>query len=129
MKTPSFRTFFVFVFLGLFFCMMSCTSKQSPINDLADLAERVQQNSSSFSEDDWRAVVEDIKDIEKEMEQYKSEYTPEDAKEISRLKGIIYGCYTKSSVTSIRDGIERTIKEAEGLVDGFLKGITREDDK
>ena len=57
------------------------------------------------------------------IEQYKDEYTDEELKEIGRLKGILLAQYTKASVKSITSGVENAMKEAEGLVDGFLDGF------
>ena len=64
--------------------------------------------------------------IEREMEQYKGEYTDEEIKEIGRLKGILLAQYTKYSVKNIKNGVENAMKEAEGLIDGFLNSFPNE---
>ena len=112
--------------VSLVFCLFACTTKMDPIGNLADLAEEVQVNGSNYSGEDWRAVANELDAIESELEQYKGEYTDEELKEIGRLKGILLAQYTKYSVKSIKNGVENAMKEAEGLIDGFLNSFSNE---
>jgi len=110
--------------MSLVFCLLACSTKQGPISYLEDLAGEVQANGSNYSEEDWRAVANELDAIESEMEQYKGEYTDDELKKIGRLKGILLAQYTKYSIKSIKGEVENTITEAEGLIDGFLKGFS-----
>ena len=105
--------------VSLFLSLSACSTKQGPINDLSDLAEEVQANGSNYSAEEWKIVKEELEVIDSEIEQYKDE----ELKEIGRLKGILLAQYTKASVKSITSGVENAMKEAEGLVDGFLDGF------
>ncbi len=111
-------------FMLLSSCLSACSTKQGAIANLADLTEEVQANGSNYSEDDWNAVAEELAAIESEIEQYREEYTDEELKEIGRLKGVLLAQYTKYSVQSIKDGVENAMKEAEGLIDGFINGVS-----
>ena len=95
-----------------------------PIGNLADLTEEVQANGSNYSEEDWRAVANELDAIESEMAQYKGEYTDDELNKIGRLKGILLAQYTKYSIKSIKGEVENIITESEGLIDGFLKGFS-----
>ena len=112
--------------MSIVFCLFACTTKMGPIGNLADLTEEVQANGSSYSEEEWSAVANELDAIESEMEQYKGEYTDEELKEIGRLKGILLAQYTKYSVKSIKNGVENAMKEAEGLIDGFMNSFSNE---
>ena len=109
--------------MSLVFCLVACSTKQEPIRDLSALAEEVQTNGSNYSENDWSVIAQELDAIERKMEQYKGEYTDEEIKEIGRLKGILLAHYTKYSVKSIKKGVENAMKEAEGLIDGFLNNF------
>lgn len=118
------RTFVIIFCMSLFLCLLSCSTRQGPIRTLADLTEEVQTNGSNYSEENWRAVAKELDAIESEMQQYKGEYTDEELKEIGRLKGILLAQYTKYSIKSIKNGVESTIKEVEGVIDGFMKSFS-----
>lgn len=45
-------SFLITVFSAVIFCC-SCSSKQSPINDLEDLAFELKENSEEYSQSDW----------------------------------------------------------------------------
>ena len=123
------RSLVIIFCVGLFFCLLACTTKQGPISNLADLAEEVQVNGSNYSEENWRAVAKELDAIESEMELHKGEYTDEELKEIGRLKGILLAQYTKYSVKSIKNGVENAMKEAEGIIDGFLNSFSSDSSK
>ena len=112
--------------MSLVFCLLACSTRQGLISNLADLAEEVQVNGSNYSGENWRAVANELDAIESELEQYKGEYTDEELKEIGRLKGILLAQYTKYSVKLIKNGVENAMKEAEGLIDGFLNSFSNE---
>ena len=112
--------------MSIVFCLFACTTKMGPIGNLADLTEEVQANGSSYSEEDWKAVSNELDAIENEIEQYRYEYTDEELKEIGRLKGILLAQYAKFSIKSIKGGAKNAITEAEGLIDGFLNSFSSE---
>lgn len=120
-KIKLFTSFFLCAMLSL--CMMSCNSKQTPIDELEELAEDVQQNAYDYTEEDWHSTTEELELIESEIEQYKNEYTDEELKEIGRLKGIFLAQLTKYSIKSFKNGLEDAMKEAEGVVEGFRQGF------
>ncbi len=117
---------FTTFFMGLALFGSACSTKQEPIIDLADLAEEIQANGTYYSEDDWNSVTEELDAIERQMEQFKNDYSDEELKEIGRLKGILLAQYTKYSIKSIKNGVEGAMKEAEGLIDGFLNSFYSE---
>ena len=108
-------------------CMMSCHSKQTPINRLEALAEDVQQNASEYTEEDWQSTANEIELIENEIEQFKAgknfEIRFTELKEIGRLKGIYLAQLTKYSIKSFKNGLEDAMKEAEGIMEGFKQGF------
>ena len=113
-----------FVICALFvLCTISCHSKQAPINKLESFTEEIQNNAQDYTEEDWKASAEELEQIENEIEQYKSEYTDAELKEIGRLKGICYVQFTKHSIKTFKNGIENAMKEVEGMLEGFTQGF------
>lgn len=123
MKKIKILTSFILLCAVLSLCIMSCHSKQTPINRLEELTEDVQQNASEYTEEDWRSTADEIEFIESEIEQYKDEYTDEELKEIGRLKGIYLAQLTKYSIKSFKNGLEDAMKEAEGIMEGLKQGF------
>ena len=75
----SFRHFASYVTCALFvLCAIGCHSKQTPINKLVNFTEEIQNKAQDYTEEDWKASAEELEQIEKEIEQYKSEYTDEE---------------------------------------------------
>lgn len=103
--------------------MISCNSKQTPINNLVELAEELQTNASEYTEEDWQTTADELELIENEIEQYKSEYTDEELKEIGRLKGICLAQFTKYSIKAFKNGLDDAMKEVEGIMEGFTQGL------
>ena len=104
---------------------MGCHSKQTPINRLENLTEELRNGAPNYTEEDWRASAEELEMIETEIEQYKSQYTDEELKEIGRLKGICLAQFTKHSILTFKNDFEDAMKEAEGLMEGFTQGIQK----
>lgn len=81
MKTSVFRFLFISCCMTIF---ISCHTKNTPIQDLTELTEEIKSNYNDYSDEDWQAFAEEYQIIEQELEQY----SDEEKKEISRLKGI-----------------------------------------
>ena len=69
--------------------LFSCSSKQTSINELSDLAEEISTNGNSYNDEDWEAAAEEFEGITEELEGYT--YSAEEQKEIGKLKARV--CY------------------------------------
>ena len=119
----------LYVICALFiFCTIGCHSKQTPINRLENLTEEIQNGAPNYTEEDWKAYAEELELIESEIEQYKSQYTDEELKEIGRLKGICLAQFTKHSIKTFKNDFEDAMKEDEGLMEGFTQGFKEEEE-
>lgn len=104
--------------------MISCSNKQSAVDDLRDLSVELQDNSENYDSNDWQEVAEKYAKIEKDLNKY--EYTDEELKEIGRLKGRCIAAITRSSMKNIgrmvhgyQKQIEGASEELEGLAEEF----------
>lgn len=107
--------------------LVSCNSKQTPINELSDLSEEIKDNSAGYSQENWEKAAQEFEMIAQEFKRYQSEYTDEDLREIGRLEGICLAYFTKQSLRSLNSDIKNAIKETEGILDGFINEFSEED--
>jgi len=117
----------IVLMFALIIGLISCNSKQTPINDLSDLSEEIKDNGAEYSQDDWEKAAQEFEMIAQELKRYKSEYTDEELREIGRLEGICLAYFTKQSLHTLNNDIKNAIKETEGIWDGFVKEFSKED--
>lgn len=117
----------IFCIVVLFIsCMVSCKSKQTPINQLKDLVEDVRTNSQNYTDEDWHSFSEKYKLIEQQLNEYKDQYTDEEKNEIDRLKGVCLAYIAKYSIKSFGNQMYDAIKETKGLIEGFTDAFVNE---
>lgn len=102
----------------------ACDSKQTPINDLQDLCEDLQANSKDYTEDDWAALEESLTKINDDIERHRSEYTPDEIREIGRLQGKCAGYMTKEALRNLPGQINSALKQVEGALDGMTDALS-----
>jgi len=115
----------VFCFTIVAFAILmfsSCDKKQHAIDNLSDLVEKVEKNASDFTEEDWAEVDQQYDKIIAEIDKY--DYSSEDNKRISKLKGKYSGLKTRNTFNKIVDGIDKTAKEVKGAIEGFTEGLS-----
>ena len=117
----------IILMFALIIGLISCNSKQTPINDLSDLSEEIKDDGAEYSQDDWEKAAQEFEMIAQELKRYKSEYTDEELREIGRLEGICLAYFTKQSLHTLNNDIKNAIKETEGIWDGFVKEFSKED--
>jgi len=100
----------------------SCDKKQHAIDNLSDLVEKVEKNASDFTEEDWAEVDQQYDKIIAEIDKY--DYSSDDSKRISKLKGKYSGLKTRNTFNKIVDGIDKTAKEVKGAIEGFTEGLS-----
>lgn len=103
------------------FALSSCGTRKSAINDLASLAEKVEEKGASFDMNDWEGVIREYVIIKRKMEKY--EYSAEEQKEIGRLKGSLAGYATKSVLLNAKKSVDNINNQIEGGIDGFFKSL------
>ena len=97
----------------------SCNSKQSPINELSDLAEEISENGNNYSEADWEAAAEQFEGITKELEGYS--YSDEEQREIGKLKARVYilfgSKYGKNKLKQFFNELSGAMEELNDSID------------
>ena len=75
----------IIILLTAFF-LVSCDSKETPVNELDDLIEEISENSKEYSDEEWEEATLQYQQIESDLEKHHSEYTDAELKEIGKKK-------------------------------------------
>ncbi len=99
--------------------LSACNSKQSPIDDLSELAEELSENGNNYTDADWESAAEQFEGITEELDSYS--YSGEEQKEIGKLKGRIYylfgSKYTKNKITQFVNELSGAMEELNDSID------------
>ena len=116
MKLSSFILSFVCLFV-----LCSCNKKQHAIDNLSNFVEKVEKNAPEYTAEDWAEVNKEYDEIIAEIDKY--DYSGDETKRIAQLKGKFIGIKAKDSVKDFINGVDKTIKEIGGTVDGIKEGL------
>lgn len=111
----------IIMFFLLLLLAVSCSSKQTPVDRLTRLDEKLDKVDAKYTEEEWAALGEEFDEIEEEISKYKDQYTDEELREIGRLRGRCMGKLAKKAVRELGNEIRTFIKESDGLIEGFME--------
>ena len=114
------RLLLLFVTIFASATLFACTPK-SPIEKLKKLADKVEKNHKSYTDEDWKEIANEYAILKSEFE--KDEYTKEELKEFARQKGRIKGYMTKKTLNKLGKKVEGLANELEGGIEGFFEAI------
>lgn len=98
----------------------SC-SPYNPISELDAFASELDDNSSSYTGDDWRNAFQTYEGIIASMEGMN--LTEEETSEFGRINGVCIAHLAKGSVVLAKEASATGLMFLEGLVDGFTSTI------
>jgi outer membrane protein assembly factor BamD (BamD/ComL family) len=109
----------IILILSLIICfsLASCSQRQSAINDLRNLTERLEKRSQNFSEEDWQKATDDYSKINDKIS--KNNYSDKEMQEIGELRGKCSYYFAKGYV----NGIQKKVNEATNAINGAVKGF------
>ena len=99
--------------------MLSCNSKQKPIDQLTDLTEDLKADSKDYTEQDWQEVDKRLEQINLELDKYQDQYTDAEKEHIGKLKGTCLWYETQHSFKTLKQGMKDAAREAKGMIEGF----------
>jgi len=92
--------------------LSSCSSKQSPVNDLERLSVKLEEEGENYTEEDWQRAAAKFALIEESLKKY--EYTDEELVNIGRLKARCAKVLAKSYMKDMKDAWHDFQKQLEG---------------
>ena len=121
MKKKSITIMGIFIFA--MFLFSSCETKEERvINKFKDLAERVDKNSDTFSDQDWEEVLDEYEALNDEA--MDCEFTNEQLREFGRVDGLLTGVITREGSKKLGRDLGRYINEGKQVMKGFLEGFS-----
>ena len=114
------RLLLLFVHLFVLTTLFACTPK-SPVDKLKKLADKVEKNHKSYTDEDWKEIAQEYAILKAEFEE--KERNKEELKEFGRQKGRIKGYITKKTLNKWGKKMENLVNELEGGIEGFFETI------
>ncbi len=97
--------------------LSSCDKKQMAYDRLERFTEQLENKSSSYDEAQWEEAADEYKEICKEVDKYKSEYTKDQKKQIRKMKGKCMAIFAKSSISDLLENLGDLKDEVEGALE------------
>ena len=111
------------IFIFALFLFSSCQTKEERvINEFKNLAERVDKNSETFSDQDWEEVLAEYGALHDEATD--CEFTNEQLREFGRADGLLTGVITREGSKKLGRDFGRYMKEGKQVIKGFLEGFS-----
>ena len=96
------------------------------INNLNDLIEKVVEEGSEYTEEQWEKISKDFEELVKKAEELEG-LTEEQKKEISKLQGKFKGVVLKSGLNHIIDDTTIKLEKAGETIKGFFEGLDKDE--
>lgn len=113
------KTKLCFILLCLLILGACSTQEQKNISELEKFTTELQENSPNYTNEEWSASMDEFQILTQSIEN--GRYTPEERRELGRLKGKCLGIYAKHSRQILESEIEGIATELEGAFDGFME--------
>lgn len=111
------KTIFYVALMGpLAFFYIGCNTYQ-PLGELEAFSYELENNSSTYTIDDWKDAFQTYKDIVTSLDGI--ELSEEEAHEFGRINGICTANLAKGSVVLAEEASSSGINFLDGLVEGF----------
>jgi hypothetical protein len=99
--------------------MVSCSTKQSAINQLEDFSYELRDHSRYYTVDEWEKAGKKFVNIRDKINKHEFDYTAEEKAKIGRLEG---EC-AKYMAKGAKEGVFDRLKNIGNEIKGFLEGI------
>jgi len=102
--------------------------KNTYINNFEAFVVKVQENYKDYSKEDWTEIEEEYQKLsETQRQRYEKLFTEEDKKRIIGLEGEYLSYRTGGRIHNVFETIEDGFNNAVEYVDGFIKGLKKND--
>lgn len=129
LQTPINRLMKKYILLALLtagiFCLTSCQSKSSRINDLKEFVEDIQKDSKDYTQEQWEKANEKFGELLEKINSY-DDLSEEELKEVAKLQGQYAATVFKNSGKAIMEQMEKAGIALDGFLEGIDKGLDNE---
>ena len=107
------------------FCLTSCQSKCSRIDDLKEFVEDIQKDSKDYTQEQWEKANEKFSELLEKINSY-DDLSEEELKEVAKLQGQYAATVFKNSGKAIMEQMEKAGIALDGFLEGIDKGLDNE---
>lgn len=129
LQTPINRLMKKYILLALLtagiFCLTSCQSKSSRIDDLKEFVEDIQKDSKDYTQEQWEKANEKFGQLLEKINSY-DDLSEEELKEVAKLQGQYAATVFKNSGKTIMEQMEKAGIALDGFLEGIDKGLDNE---
>lgn len=129
LQTPINRLMKKYILLALLtagiFCLTSCQSKSSRIDDLKEFVEDIQKDSKDYTQEQWEKANEKFGQLLEKINSY-DDLSEEELKEVAKLQGQYAATVFKNSGKAIMEQMEKAGIALDGFLEGIDKGLDNE---
>lgn len=97
--------------------LASCSTEQRTLTRMEKLTNRVETDGYRYTVDDWKGVLEDYKDIEKQAK--KCSFTQDERERMGEMEGRAMASFAKWTA----DKAAGIYKQGKGILNGILEGL------
>lgn len=107
------------------FCLTSCQSKSSRIDNLKEFVEDIQKDSKDYTQEQWEKANEKFGELLEKINSY-DDLSEEELKEVAKLQGQYAATVFKNSGKAIMEQMEKAGIALDGFLEGIDKGLDNE---
>lgn len=100
------------------FALSSCETK-SRVDELRDFVEKVQEEGSSYTQEQWKEANEEFSKLLEKLDPLE-DMTPEEVQEVARLQG-------EYAAKAFKEQAGEAMEKAGAALGGFIQGLTGSD--
>ncbi len=102
-------------------------SAASYIDDLKEFVEKVAEEGSEYTAEQWEEVSKEFDELIKKAEELE-DLTDEQKKEIMKLQGKFSGTVMKKGFDTLMKDLGEEMEKAGEALEGFLEGLSSEEE-
>lgn len=116
-------TLFTLGFAGI--CLTSCSSysAQEYLNDMKTLAEETLQNASTYTDDDWKRVGEEYREINEKGKKVLQDMTEEQKKELEKFSEEVSDKAAEFDHEELKAQFDDLLDKANDFVNDIKEGL------
>ncbi|MDO4462610.1 MAG: hypothetical protein Q4C30_09015 [Bacteroidia bacterium] len=107
-------------------CTTACattTPQEDAVNKLKVLTEKLSDNTSKYTDEDWEKIAQEFEAVSKAIEENNDKFTDAQKIEINHLRAQCIGAFTAKAMLKATEAMGIAVQSFGGVMEGFLKGL------
>ena len=102
--------------------LSSCQTKEEQlINKINRLADRVERNADSFSDEEWKKALADFKDLQEHATE--CHFNQQQLKDFAKAEGRLTAVFAKKGASRLGEELQDILDSGRDIVNGLLDGF------